>query len=171
MGTTSDRPSTPTTVSSQMNLDPHHGMSEYPALPTDPNGRSTAPAPKQDKNADLQPSGLNLDTVEQHGNMTVVKDSGPALPLHGGTPMGQGATTSSVAEQTARRLQNDLDLREAIEADGQTVEDFDISRGIHSGRGVNEPGEKTVDDLRADLFREAGSSEEDVRWDRIHRGK
>lgn len=171
MGTTPENTGTPTTVSSQMSSDPHSSMADYPRLETDPNGRSTARPARPDPNADLKPPALNYDTVEHIGpSMTVVKDGSPPLPLHGGTPLGQGGTNSSVAEQMQRRLQNDLDLREAIEADGQTVEDFDITRGTHSGRGVNEPpADKTSDQLKDDLMRMGGASEADIRHDRLHR--
>ena len=69
-----------------------------------------------------------------------------------------------------RHLGRDLALREAIYADGQTPESLDLTRGPHSGRGHNE-STKSSDDLRADLYRESGASEEDIRWDRIHRGR
>jgi hypothetical protein len=83
--------------------------------------------------------------------------------------MGAGRTNSTHAAELKRSLDADLALRESIYADGQTPESFRIERGVSSGRGVNEAAGRNSDDLRADLYREGGASEEDIRWDRLHR--
>jgi hypothetical protein len=100
--------------------------------------------------------------------MTTTSDASAPLPLRAPSPPGEGKTTSTTAAEMKRHLDAGLGLREAIEADGQDPATFDISRGVSGG--VDGPGGKSVDDLRADLYREAGASKADIAFDRLHRG-
>ena len=126
--------------------------------------------PTDDSNLMPRQSIFDPDHIEvtQHGSMTVARDTGPSLPFRG-PRVGQQPTNSNEAEQRRRHLENDLALREAM--DGQAPESFDMTAGPHSGRGRNEMPGKSTDDLRADLYRQSGASEEDIRWDRFNRGR
>ena len=67
---------------------------------------------------------------ERRGNMTIGRSTKAPLPLR--SPTVSSGTTSTVADEMQKRLDNDLLVREAIYKDGQTPETFDIRRGAHS---------------------------------------
>lgn len=127
-------------------------IAQYPALDLKPSGEAVNPTTSD--NRDLYPDPFVPDVP--HG------------PAYGGAPY--GPTNSSVREQRARRLQRAMDIEDAIMADGQNVERFDVTAGAHTGRGVNEPT-RSAADLREQLLRADGQDDASIALDRAMRNQ
>lgn len=144
MGTTEKQPQTHAV--SSMNVDPHPTKDEYPRL------TPKAGDVKREDNSDLYPDPYLQQPMR-----------GPA---YGGAPY--GPTNSSTREQRAKDMQRVMDVEDSLIADGQDPANPDLTKGTHTGRGVNEPT-KSADELKDDLLRADGADDFGIALDRQRR--